>query len=355
MKKMKVAIIGQGRSGRDIHGLFYKSEQNDFVEVKAVVDADSQRRERALSEYPGCEVYECYEDLFGKEFDLVVNASYSENHYPITKVLLEHGFNVLCEKPFARTVYECNDLIRIAKKNNCILSVFHQSNTSPFIEEVKKVIESKKIGDILQISLRYNGLSRRWDWQTLQYKVAGNLYNTGPHPVGIAVELLGNDENIRLEYSKLGRALLSGDAEDYAKIILSAPGKPVVDIETNSTDAYCDYNLKLQGTRGTYKCTINDYKMKYIIEGENPEQPVQHEFIADENGYPIYCKEDLITHEEEGKFDGNPFDKGVENIYRNLYGAIFEGKELMVKPSLAAKVIAIMQTVHGQNPMEVQY
>ena len=95
--------------------------------------------------------------------------------------------------------------------------------------------------------------------------------------------------------------------------------------------------------------------MKYIIDGENPEQPVQHEFIADENGYPIYCKEDLITHEEEGKFDGNPFDKGVENIYRNLYGAIFEGKELMVKPELAARVIAIMQTVHGQNPMEVQY
>lgn len=355
MKKMKVAIIGQGRSGRDIHGLFYKSEQNDFVEVKAVVDADRQRRERALSEYPGCEVFESYEELFGKEFDLVVNASYSENHYPITKALLEHGFNVLCEKPFARTAYKCNDLIRIAKKNNCVLSVFHQSNTSPFIEEVKKVIESKKIGDILQISLRYNGLSRRWDWQTLQYKVAGNLYNTGPHPVGIAVELLGNDENIRVEYSKLGRALLSGDAEDYVKLILSAPGKPVVDIETNSTDAYCDYNLKLQGTRGTYKCTINDYKMKYIIEGENPEQPVQHEFIADENGYPIYCKEDLITHEEEGKFDGNPFDKGVENIYRNIYGAIFEGKELMVKPSLAAKVIAIMQTVHGQNPMEVQY
>ena len=353
MKKMRVAIIGQGRSGRDIHGLFYKSEQNDFIEVKAVVDADAQRRERALREYPGCEVFESYEELFGKEYDLVVNASYSENHYPVTKALLINGFNVLCEKPFARTAYECNDLIRIAKKNGCILSVFHQSNASPFIEEVKKVIESGKIGDILQMSLRYNGFSRRWDWQTLQYKVAGNLYNTGPHPVGIAVELFGDD--VRLEYSKLGRALTSGDAEDYAKLILSSPSGTVIDIETNSTDAFCDYNLKLQGSRGTYKCTIDEYKMKYIIDGENPEREVCHSFLCDENGFPVYCKEELITHEEEGKYNGNPFNKGVENIYRNLYGAIFAGKELLVKPSLAARVIAIMQEVHGQNPLEVQY
>ena len=102
MRKLKLAVIGQGRSGRDIHGLFYKSEQNDIFEVAAVVEADAQRRARALEEYPGCDVYEAYQELFGREdLDLVVNASYSEMHYSITKDLLQHGFNVLVEKPFA--------------------------------------------------------------------------------------------------------------------------------------------------------------------------------------------------------------------------------------------------------------
>ena len=103
MKKLNLAIIGQGRSGRDIHGKFLKSEDNTLYNVVAIVEADAQRRQRALEEYPGCKVYSDYTELFDVEgIDLVTNATYSEMHYPITKDLLEHGFNVLTEKPFAR-------------------------------------------------------------------------------------------------------------------------------------------------------------------------------------------------------------------------------------------------------------
>ena len=50
MKKLKVAIIGQGRSGRDIHGAFLRSEENTLFDVVAIVDKDPARRERALKE-----------------------------------------------------------------------------------------------------------------------------------------------------------------------------------------------------------------------------------------------------------------------------------------------------------------
>ena len=104
MKKLNLAIIGQGRSGRNIHGLFYKKDENVYFNVKYVVDADAFRRERALKEYPGCEVFASHTDLYGLEgIDLVVNSTYSDFHYSITKDLLEHGFNVLVEKPFARS------------------------------------------------------------------------------------------------------------------------------------------------------------------------------------------------------------------------------------------------------------
>ena len=57
MQKLKLAIIGQGRSGRNIHGAFLKSTNNTVFDVVAVVEQDAQRRERALEEYPGCQVY----------------------------------------------------------------------------------------------------------------------------------------------------------------------------------------------------------------------------------------------------------------------------------------------------------
>ena len=48
MKRLNVAIIGQGRSGRDIHGHFFKSENNKAFDVVAVVERDARRRNRAL-------------------------------------------------------------------------------------------------------------------------------------------------------------------------------------------------------------------------------------------------------------------------------------------------------------------
>ena len=80
MKKLRLAVIGQGRSGRDIHGAFFKSEENDICEVKYVVERDPERRERAEREYPGCKSLCSYEELYALkgEIDLVVNATYSD-------------------------------------------------------------------------------------------------------------------------------------------------------------------------------------------------------------------------------------------------------------------------------------
>ena len=111
MKKLNIAVIGQGRSGKDIHGFYLRSEKNVYYNVKYVVDQDEYRRSVAEEIFPGCTTFADYRELFAlADVDLVVNASYSEYHFPITKELLEHGFNVLVEKPFARTRYECDTL-----------------------------------------------------------------------------------------------------------------------------------------------------------------------------------------------------------------------------------------------------
>jgi len=356
MKKMRTAIIGQGRSGRNIHGRFFKSENNTIVEVVAVVELDSARRDLALKEYPGCVVYSDYHELFvHNDIDLVVNSTYSDTHYSITKDLLEHGFNVLVEKPFARNYFECCDLINIANKNNVTLAVFHQSLLAPHHLGTKAMIESGKLGDIKQISIHYNGFARRWDWQTLQMKMGGNVYNTGPHPIGMALDYLDFDKDAKVVFSKLDTAMTSGDAEDFAKIIISAPGKPIIDIEISSIDAFSDFNIKVQGSKGTYSCTTSKYKMKYIADGENPDRPVIVESLKDESGNPIYCSEKLITHEEDGVFNGSAFVEAVHDFYLMLSEKIFNGKPMEIKNENIAKIISIIETVHAENPLPVKY
>ena len=64
MEKLNLAIIGQGRSGRDIHGAYLKKAENEYFTVKYVVDADEARRNRAAEEYPGCRTFADYRELF---------------------------------------------------------------------------------------------------------------------------------------------------------------------------------------------------------------------------------------------------------------------------------------------------
>ena len=357
MNKMKIAIIGQGRSGRNIHGAFFRSEANDFCQVVCIVEQDEFRRNRAAEEF-GCDTVADYRELFGRtDIDLVVNASYSQQHYPITRDLLEHGFNVLCEKPFGRSYYECMELARIAKEKGLVSAVFHQTLYAPSYLNVKEIIASGKLGDVYQINLKYSGFARRWDWQTLQCCCAGGIYNSGPHPIGQALDLLGWDKNTRVAFSRLGTALTSGDSDDCAKMILAAPGKPTVDIEVNSADAYAsDYVFKIFGTKGTLISSNSDYKLKYIPDfSVYPQRPVIRESLSNEKGNPIYCSEKLEFAEEGGAITGTSFDSAVEKFYRMLYASVMEGKPLEVTPEMAAQVIGVIETCHAQNPLPVKF
>ena len=371
-KKLNVAIIGQGRSGRNIHGAYFRTSANEEYTVAAVVDMDLERRQRALEEYPGCVALEKVEELFEMKdkIDLVVNSTFSELHYSVSKTLLEHGFNVLVEKPMARTYYECCDLIKTAKDNGVIIAAFQQTFLAPFHIAVKEMVASGKIGRPTQVAITYNGFSRRWDWQTLQHKMAGGLYNTGPHPVGLGLDWLDFSPDAKVAFSKLDIAMTSGDADDYAKLILTAPGKPVVDIEVCSNDAYPDGSLvKILGTKGTIYANRNGYKMKYFSDCENEERPVIETPLKDENGLPIYCGEKLVTHEEEGTFDNGVdttshtatgdtstrCDLMSKRFYDGLYKTLTEGAPLPVPVEYAAHVISVIETAHAQNKMEVRF
>ena len=358
MKKLNIAIIGQGRSGKDIHGLFYRSESNKFFNIKYVVELEEALRNEALTLYPGCQVFSNYRDLFDKtDIDLVVNDTFSNLHYEITKDLIEHGFNVLTEKPFARTRFDCDTLAKLAKDKGVLLTCFQQTMFAPYYQHLLQIVKDKVIGEPLQISIRYNGFSRRWDWQTLQKRMAGNAYNTGPHPFGVALGLVDFDKNAKVVYSSLKTSQMSsGDSDDYCKVIIATPNKPLIDIEINNTDAYNDgYCVKIQGTKGTYKTDTDNWEYTYIKEGENVPRPVVENSLCDEEGKHVYCGEELIKHTESGVYNGNAFDEGTRGLYENLYYVLTEGKPLYVTMDMVGDIIGVIETIHAQNPLTIKF
>lgn len=352
MRQIRVAILGQGRSGRDIHGKHLKTVQDQY-KIVAVVDPLEDRRKRAVEEY-GCEVFENYTELFGREdLDLIINASPSHFHVPITLDLLNHGFNVLCEKPLARRASEVDELIEASKKNGKLFAIFQQSRYAPYFRKVKEVVDSGVLGRIVQVSIAFNGFARRWDWQCLQEYNGGNLLNTGPHPLDQALRFLNTDSMPQVTCF-MDRANTFGDAEDYVKLIMKAPERPVIDLEISSCCAYPSFTYNVQGTCGGLKGSMTHIDWKYFKPSEAPEQHLVRTPLMHEDGTPAYCGEKLNWYEESWdvpKEDDNLFNAISKGFYDMLYKALTEGAPLEITPEQVRQQIAVIEECHRQNPL----
>jgi len=118
-------------------------------------------------------------------------------------------------------------LIETAEKSGRILAIFQQSRYALYFQQIKKVIKSGVLGRIVQISIAFNGFSRRCDWQTLRRFYGGSLLNTGPHPLDQALHLLNTDKMPEVT-CVMDRVNTCGDAEDFVKLLLHTPGKPLI-------------------------------------------------------------------------------------------------------------------------------
>ena len=218
MKKIKVGIIGQGRSGHNIH-VSSLSQMSEMFEIAAVCDVIEERT-RDAKENHGAAAYTDYRELLKRDdLDLVVNSSPSHLHVPITREAFEAGRNVLCEKPLARRASEVDELIELAKSKGRFFAVYQQSRFAPYFQQVRRVADSGVLGRVVMIKISFSGFARRWDWQTLQEYNGGNLLNTGPHPLDQALQLFGPDRMPRV-HCTMDRATTLGDAERLSKELL---------------------------------------------------------------------------------------------------------------------------------------
>jgi scyllo-inositol 2-dehydrogenase (NADP+) len=348
MKKLRAGVIGLGRSGYDIH-VHTMSLLPDLYEVAAVADPLADRVAEATAT-TGCKGFADYRSMLDAGgLDLVVNASPSNFHVPITLDVLDRGFDIMCDKPFARRVAEVDELVAKAKAKGRRLFAYQQSRFAPYFTQVRKVIDSGVLGRIVMIKVAFNGFARRWDWQTLQENNGGNLLNTGPHPLDQALQLFGEAEEPQV-FCLMDRANTFGDAEDHVKLILHGKKSPTIDLEISSCSAHTPYTYQVAGTRGSLTGTMTHIEWKYFVEAEAPKQVLIREPLPGR----AYCREELPWKEaswdvpEEQK---NLFDFMGTSLYRDLYAAITEGKEPVVRIPQVRRQIAVIEECHRQNPL----
>jgi scyllo-inositol 2-dehydrogenase (NADP+) len=349
MKALRLGVIGQGRSGRCIHTEFLRHVPEKF-QIVCVADVLQDRAERARAEY-GCEAFTDYRQMLARrDLDLIINATPSHLHVPVTKEFIQAGFNVLCEKPLARRAAEVDDLIAAAAQAGKVLAIYQQSRFAPYYRQVCEVLASGVLGRVVLIKCAFNGFGRRYDWQTLQCCNGGNLLNTGPHPMDQVLGLIGRDIMPRV-WCQMDRMNTSGDAEDYCKIILSYPGRPTIDLEICSNTPYPSSTYEIYGQFGGLRSDMDKMTWKYYVPAEVPALPLQRDPLPG----PSYCSDPGLTwHEHEWTVpagDRDLFGTMSAKFYDNLYDAVVHGAALVVTPQQVRQQIAVIEECHRQNPL----
>ncbi|MCS7179915.1 MAG: Gfo/Idh/MocA family oxidoreductase, partial [bacterium] len=96
MDKIKIGIVGLGRSGWGIHCRII-SQLPDLYEIVSVCDEDKKRLEEAKERFK-CKTYNNFNDfLEDEDIELVVIATFSHLHSEQTIKALKKGKNVICE------------------------------------------------------------------------------------------------------------------------------------------------------------------------------------------------------------------------------------------------------------------
>ena len=146
-KKMNVGVIGCGSIARQRHAYEYSKHPN--VNIVGFQDFKPERAGDMVKTFGG-RVFESAEDLIAdKSIDAVSVCSANKFHAELTIAALNAGKHVLCEKPMAVSLEECEAMLAAAKKSGKRLMIGHNQRLNPTHAKAKAILESGEMGRVI--------------------------------------------------------------------------------------------------------------------------------------------------------------------------------------------------------------
>jgi predicted dehydrogenase len=142
---VKVAVIGVGHLGKQ-HARLYA----ELGHLAGVVDILGPRAQEVGDQY-NTTSYTDYRELFG-EVDAVSIAVPTVNHAEIGIDFMEHGIDVLIEKPIASTLEQAKALIDAANRNKRVLQVGHVERFNPVVMAAREAATKPQFFEIHRLA-----------------------------------------------------------------------------------------------------------------------------------------------------------------------------------------------------------
>lgn len=195
-RKLRIGLIGTGGIAHNYMKGLLPQTDTDLVAGADLIPGKA----RAYFDKYGVNAhdYTDYREMIKKEnLDAVFVCTYNSTHKECSVYALEHGVNVLLEKPMATSVREAADIMRAEKSSGKILSLGFQPRYSANIKAVKDIIASGALGDIFYVRStagRRHGIPVVWTDSFIERKTAGvgAVGDIGCYSIDLIMNLLGH-------------------------------------------------------------------------------------------------------------------------------------------------------------------
>ena len=180
--KICIGLIGAGRAGM-IHARNFQASVPGVC-LTAVADPCKENMEAAVRELNLEKGYTDYRELLeNRDIDGVVIVTPTKYHCEIAVAAAEKGKHILCEKPMAMTVEECETMEEAARKNGVKLQMAFMRRFDQAFAEAKKVVETGEIGDVVMVRSNTRGPSIPKPWMYDIKKSNGPLAEVNSHDI----------------------------------------------------------------------------------------------------------------------------------------------------------------------------
>ena len=288
---ISTGLLAYGMSGRVFHGPFVAL--NPGFDLMAVVE---RSQKKAHLDFPNILSYDSVDQLLSDAtIELVVVNTPPDTHFEFVEKALLAGKHVLVEKPIAISPAEVGILYDLAREKGKHLFVYQNRRWDSDFLSLKKVIESGRLGQLIEVHLRFDrykaALSAKLFKETKGVPGNGLVYDLGPHLIDQAISLFGRP----LSFTKTtGIYRENSEVIDYFHIHLKYPGQLNVFLTSGLLIAQPTPAFVAHGTLGSFQKNRVDVQESQLEQSIWPNDP-QYGFEPDgEEGI-------LTTFDQEGK------------------------------------------------------
>lgn len=334
MSNINFGIIGCGRIAKRHAEIIAK-----IGRLSAVCDIKEERAKQFADEFK-CNSYTNHNEMLKKESGIEVVSVCTPNglHAEHSISSLRAGKHVLCEKPMAISVQDCEQMIIESDKAGKELFIVKQNRFNPPVAALKKIIDDGVLGKILNIEVNcfWNRNERYYedsDWKGKRLLDGGTLFTQFSHFIDLMYWLAGDID----AFNAFGENLNHGNLiefEDTGVIILKFKNGALgtVNYTVNSYNKNMEGSITVFGEKGTvkvggqylnvleYQC-IDGYEIKGL-QGSRPANDYGFYQGSMSNHEKVYENIIDVLH-RNGKIAANAFEgmktvEIIEKIYKSM-------------------------------------